>query len=228
MAAKKTPVQRNDYKYQICVSGAAKGDSVEEGKHLAMAAGRAIASSGNLLLTGATVGLPNYAAVGAKEAGGWSVGISPAATKVSHVKSYRLPTACYDVILYTGLHYVGRDTLLVASSDAVVSIGGRLGTLHEFTVAMEMDKPIGFLQGAGGVSTEIMDILKMAGEEKSKNVIFDTDPGVLVSKLIARLNEINEDYVDIYSDEVQICHACTEDSSLCDTHTFEPLNQKTD
>jgi len=220
--------QRNSYTYQICVSGAAKGDSVEEGKHLAMAAGRAIASSGNLLLTGATVGLPNYAAVGAKEVGGWSVGISPAATKVSHVKKYRLPTGCYDVILYTGLHYVGRDTLLVASSDAVVSIGGRLGTLHEFTIAMEMGKPIGFLQGAGGVSNEIMDVLKVAGEENSKNVMFDTDPGRLVKKLIVRLNEINKENLDIYNDEVQICNACVEDSTLCDVHEFKQFNQKTD
>ncbi len=222
------PNSRNRYTYQICVSGAARGDSVEEGKHLAMAAGRAIASSGNLLLTGATIGLPNYAAVGAKEAGGWSVGISPASTKVGHVKKYRLPTACYDVILYTGLHYVGRDTLLVASSDAVVSIGGRLGTLHEFTVAMEMGKPIGFLQGAGGVSSEIMDILKVAGEENSKNVIFDSDPGVLVNKLLARLNEMNGEFLDIYNDDVQICNACAEDSTLCDSHAFRRFNQKTD
>lgn len=213
------------YKYQICVSGAAKGHSVEEGKHLAIAAGRAIASSGNMLLTGATVGLPNYAAVGAKEAGGWSLGISPAATKLEHVRKYRLPTACYDAILYTGLHYVGRDTLLVASSDAVISIGGRLGTLHEFTVAMEMDKPIGFLQGAGGVSVEIMDILRAAGEEKSNNVIFENEPEALINKITNRLNDIHKDETDIYSEEMQVCLACTEDSTLCSTHKFTAYNK---
>lgn len=221
-------VVRKPYTYQICVSGAAKGQSVDEGKHLAMAAGRAIASSGNMLLTGATVGLPNYASVGAKEAGGWSVGISPAATKVEHVKKYRLPTACYDVILYTGLHYVGRDTLLVASADAVVSIGGRLGTLHEFTIAMEMDKPIGFLQGAGGISTEIQDILEAAGESRNEDVIFESDPGVLVNKLVARLNERNGHEIDIYSDEIAICRACCEDTELCEIHAFKPYNKKTD
>ena len=56
--------------YQICVSGAAKGDSVEEGKELAYALGAAIARAGHSLLTGATVGLPNYAAEGYKAAGG--------------------------------------------------------------------------------------------------------------------------------------------------------------
>ncbi len=48
--------------YQICVSGAAKGASVEEGKHLAEQLGKAIAEAGHALMTGATIGLPNYAA----------------------------------------------------------------------------------------------------------------------------------------------------------------------
>src|SRR3982751_451021 len=149
--------------YQICVSGAAKGESVEEGKVLATKLGAAIAKAGHSLLTGATIGLPNYAAEGYKAAGGtMSVGISPAASKVEHVMKYRLPTDAYDTILYTGLHYVGRDTLLITSSDAVVSIGGRLGTLHEFTIAMEAGVPIGFLQGAGGISDQVQELMSLA------------------------------------------------------------------
>jgi uncharacterized protein (TIGR00725 family) len=164
--------------YQICVSGASKGESVEEGKELGQKAGAAIARAGHSLLSGATVGIPNYAAIGYKAAGGkMSLGISPAASKVEHVYKYRLPTEAYDVILYTGLHYVGRDDLLINSSDAVVSIGGRLGTLHEFTIAMETDTPIGFLQGAGGISNEIKSIINAAGENRmTSKIIFATDP----------------------------------------------------
>lgn len=169
--------------YQICVSGAAKGASVEEGKQLAYQVGSEIAKAGHALMTGATTGLPDYAARGAKDNGGQSIGLSPAASKIEHVKKYRLPTDCYDVILYTGLHYVGRDSLLVASSDAVVSIGGRIGTLHEFTICMEMHKPIAFLMGAGGVSVEIKDILRAAGKESTDTVIFDDNPQNLVKRL---------------------------------------------
>lgn len=186
--------------YQICVSGAAKGHSVEEGRELATAAGAAIAAAGDTLLTGATIGLPNYAAEGYKAAGGpMSLGISPAASKIEHLRKYRLPTLAYDTILYTGLHYIGRDTLLIGSSDAVVSIGGRLGTLHEFTIAMEMNIPIGFLQGAGGISTEIMDILHAAGESKSENVVFSEDPADLIAQLTLILNTRNHEYRDIYN-----------------------------
>jgi len=186
--------------YQIAVSGAAKGESVEEGKKLARAIGAAIAESGHSLLTGATVGLPNYAAEGYKAAGGqMSVGVSPAASKIEHVMKYRLPTKAYDTILYTGLHYIGRDTLLITSSDAVVSIGGRLGTLHEFTIAMESEKPIGFLQGAGGISEEIQNILSLAKPTPNADaVFFDENPEKLIEELTKFLDIEHAKYHNLY------------------------------
>lgn len=186
--------------YQICVSGAAKGESVEEGKELATKLGAAIAQAGHSLLTGATVGLPNYAAEGYKAAGGtMSVGISPAASKVEHIMKYRLPVKAYDTILYTGLHYVGRDTLLITSSDAVVSIGGRLGTLHEFTVAMETDTPIGFLQGAGGVSQEIQTLMSLAHPLRhGAFVTFEEDADKLIAELTKFLDVQHAKYHSIY------------------------------
>lgn len=187
-------------KYQICVSGAAKGVSVEEGKTLALKLGEAIAKAGHTLLTGATIGLPNYAAEGYKAAGGnMSVGISPASSKVEHIMKYRLPVGAYDTILYTGLHYVGRDTLLITSSDAVVSIGGRLGTLHEFTIAMETDTPIGFLQGAGGISQEITKLMELAHPLRADaKVVFDDDPQLLISELANYLDGVHAKYHNLY------------------------------
>ncbi len=186
--------------YQICVSGAAKGQSMVEGRELAVASGAAIAKAGHVLLTGATTGLPNFAAEGFKDAGGkMSLGISPASSRIEHVNKYRLPIKAYDSILYTGLHYVGRDALLIASSDGIISIGGRLGTLHEFTIAMELGKPIGFLQGSGGISSQIMDILHAAGEEHSENVVFSEDPEDLIKQLTELLNRKHQGYLDLYS-----------------------------
>lgn len=181
--------------YQICVSGAAKGATIEQARDQAKAAGKAIAEAGHTLMTGATVGLPNIAAEAYKEAGGtMSVGISPASSKVEHVMKYRLPTQAYDVILYTGLHYVGRDTLLVTSSDAVVSIGGRIGTLHEFTIAIENGLPIGFIEGTGGIGEEIRDILNAASGTRKDMVFFERDASVLVEQLTAKLDEQKHRY----------------------------------
>ena len=164
--------------HQICVSGAAGGKTVETGHMLAFELGAAIGKRGHQLLTGATVGLPDRAAQGTKSVGGMSVGISPASTKLAHTKKYRLPTESYDVILYSGLHYIGRDVLLISSSDAVIFVGGRLGTLHEFTITMEEHKPCGVLLGAGGTTDEFDDVMRAAGmrDFAAHRVVFDTNP----------------------------------------------------
>lgn len=186
-------------KYQIVVSGAAKGESVDQGKLLAQAAGAAIAKAGHSLMTGATTGLPNEAAIGYKAAGGkMSLGISPASTKVEHVLKYRLPIESYDAILYSGLHYSGRDALLITSADAVVSIGGRLGTLHEFTIAMETRTPLGLLEGAGGIGEQIEQLMKILPNADPELVVSDIDPEKLVAKLSHLLDKTLAHYHRLY------------------------------
>lgn len=186
-------------KYQICVSGAAKGDSVERGAELARLIGAAIAKAGHSLMTGATAGLPDHAAIGYKAAGGkMSLGLSPAATKVEHVVKYRLPTKHYDSILYTGLHYGGRDALLINSADAVVTIGGRLGTLHEFTIAAETHTPIGILESAGGISAQIEGLMTLLPNADPKLVVFEEDPEKLIARLTSMLDKNNHHYRSLY------------------------------
>ena len=185
--------------YQICVSGAAKGHSAEQGKMLAESVGAAIAKAGHSLMTGATTGLPNDAANGYKKAGGkMSLGISPAATKIEHVMKYRLPTESYDAILFSGLHYSGRDALLINSADAVISIGGRLGTLHEFTIAMETHTPVGLLEGAGGVGEQIEQLLKILPNADPDLVISDDDPDKLVERITHMLDKQHAHYKQLY------------------------------
>lgn len=186
--------------YQICVSGAAKGPSVEQGQKLAEQLGAAIARAGQTLMTGATTGLPDAAARGYKEAGGkMSLGLSPASTKVEHLLKYRLPIKNYDAVLYTGLHYGGRDALLISSADAMVSVGGRLGTLHEFTIALETHTPIGVIESAGGISAKMAQLLEMLPNANPKFVIFEENPDKLIDKLIKLLDKIHEPYKQIYS-----------------------------
>lgn len=186
-------------RYQICVSGAAKGDSVDEGVKIAQRIGAALAKAGHSLMTGATTGLPEEAAVGYKKAGGsMSLGLSPASTKVEHVLKYHLPTEPYDAILYTGLHYGGRDALLINSADAVISIGGRLGTLHEFTIAAETATPIGICEGAGGISSQIHDLLKLLPNADPELIIFEEDPVKLVAILTKLLDKLHAHYNQIY------------------------------
>src|SRR3989344_1584916 len=147
------------FKIKICVSGAADtthcGDNaLESAKEL----GREIIRQGGILVTGATTGFPLWSAIGAKEAGGVSIGLSPAGSEREHVEEYNLPIDYMDLIIYTSQGYSGRDILLTRSSDAVLIGCGRVGTIHEFTVAFEDGKPIGILQGPWATDQVIKEI----------------------------------------------------------------------
>lgn len=178
-------------KSKICISGAAETGHCSEGTlEKAKEMGRLIAEHNMVLVTGATSGLPFWAAKGAKEAGGFVIGFSPAVSKIHHLKTYRLPVDYHDVIVYTGFDYAGRNLLLTRASDAVITICGRTGTLNEFTIAFEDKKPVGILSGTGGVADMIPEILERA-HRGSSNIVYDSDPAKLLDKVIALIQ--NED-----------------------------------
>lgn len=174
-------------KYKFVVSGAAEEgfctvDAVQKAEEI----GREVIKQGGILLTGATTGIPDFAAKGAKEEGGVVIGISPAASYRHHVKTYRLPIENYDTIIYTGFDYSGRNLLLTKAADAVIVICGGFGTLNEFTIALEDNKPIGVLDGSGGTADEIGDLMKKINDPHrhgAGKVIFSKDPKELIAKL---------------------------------------------
>src|SRR5581483_9917655 len=166
---------------------------VTESHEKARAVGAAIANEGHIVTTGATVGLPYYAAYGAKLAGGVSIGFSPATSLREHMRKYRLPHDVFDFINFTGLSYVGRDLYLVQSSDAVITVGGRFGSLHEFTSALEAHKPCGVLIGSGGTADEIPKLMEILEPPSGDLVIYDEDPKRLVERIISILDDKYKD-----------------------------------
>lgn len=179
--------------YAICVSGAASGDTVEEDKSLATRLGAAIAKRGHITITGATVGLPFYAAMGAKKNGGMSIGFSPAASIRDHLRRYRLPIEYFDFINYTGMNYVGRDTHLVQSADAIITVGGRFGSLHEFVTAIELRTPCGVVTGSNGAADTIPELMKVLEAPRDTHVLFDDNPENLVGRIVDLLDESYKD-----------------------------------
>ena len=177
----------------ISVSGAAEiahcGPSVIP---IAKELGREIARQGAQIITGATSGFPMYAAEGAKEAGGFSFGLSPAASKKEHLEVYRLPLKALDTVIYTGFGFPGRDLMLVRSSDAVVIGCGRIGTIHEFTVAWEANMPLGVLIGEWATDEVIKNIIDNSHRE-NPYVVFEKDPKVMIEKLIEMVKKQEED-----------------------------------
>lgn len=169
---------------KIGVSGAAETghcglDAYEKAKEV----GREIAKQGAIIVTGATTGFPMYAAMGAKDECGFSIGFSPAATEQEHVQMYKLPIDYMDVVVYTGFGYAGRDLLLVRACDAMVIGCGRIGTYNEFAVAFEDRRPIGILDG-GWETDDILKRIIESSHRPNDRIVFDSDPKALVERLI--------------------------------------------
>jgi hypothetical protein len=177
-------------KFEIAVSGAAQtGHCCKCIEKICKEVGREIAKQNCNLITGATTGVPYLVAKGFKEEKGFSIGFSPATSETAHLKTYKLPIDVFDVIIYTGADYAGRNIIMTKSADGVIIICGRMGTLHEFATAFELKKPIGVLEGTGGTADRIRSIA--TGPHRGKwKIVYERNPKKLVEKLI---NEIKRE-----------------------------------
>ncbi len=174
---------------KLCISGAAETghcgiDAYEKGLEL----GRQIAKQNAIAVNGATTGFPLWAVMGAKEMGGYTIGFSPANSEREHIEQYNLPVEYLDLIVYTGFGYPGRDLILTRSSDAVLFGCGRIGTIHEFTIAFEDQKPIGILEAGWETDEELRYILDK-GHRPNDRIVFDSDPKALVERVIEMVNK---------------------------------------
>ncbi len=151
--------------------------------------GREIARRDCILINGATTGLPDEAAKGAKQKEGFVLGISPAKDMNEHINEYKLPYRHYDSIVFTGIGFNFRNIFNIRTSDALVFLRGSLGTLNEFTIAYEDGKIIGVLENTGGVSEFFDELIEICKKHTNATIIKDSDPKALIGKLIREVRK---------------------------------------
>lgn len=100
----------------------------------ALELGKEIACRKAVLVCGGLGGVMEAAAKGAKEAGGITVGILPGTDK-------HAANPFIDITVTTGMGE-GRNLIVALSADAVIAVGGALGTLSELAFALKHKKPV--------------------------------------------------------------------------------------
>jgi uncharacterized protein (TIGR00725 family) len=180
------------YKFRIGVMGSASGELMRDKNAVekCVQVGRFIAGSNATLVNGACPGLPDIAAMGAKQVGGQTFGVSPAISIRSHVNKYKSPIEHYDQFLFTGLGLMERDILNIRSCNGVIILPGGTGTLNEFLVAYDEGKPIGVLTGCGGCAEHIKEILAFCKRDVTDRMVFSDNPKELVEKLTKIMEEV--------------------------------------
>jgi len=153
----------------IAVIGQSKGNLNDDVLAKARRIGEHIAANKARLLFGGCMGYPYEAAKGA----GNAVAISPASSVEEHKNKYGFPD---DVeIELTGAGIPGRNLLLVEKADRVIMIGGKIGTLNEFTLAYHLNRPIAVLEESGGVAALVRDIDRKCSKPGARVFIGDVD-----------------------------------------------------
>ena len=116
----------------VAVIGA--GDAPRAVCKLAFAVGSEIARRGAVLINGGRSGVMEFAAAGAREEGGHTIGILPGRDRDDANPHIEFAIA-------TGIGEA-RNAVIVASADAVIALAGEGGTLAEIGFAKKFGKPI--------------------------------------------------------------------------------------
>lgn len=117
---------------QVSVIGASEGEA--EILRDAEEVGRGLAECGAVLVCGGLTGVMEAASRGAAEAGGVVVAVLPTLEPADANEHVTYAVA-------TGIGHA-RNLAVVASSDAVIAIGGSWGTLSEIAFARKLDRPV--------------------------------------------------------------------------------------
>lgn len=131
-------------KFQIGVIGYNDDRCTEVAKEIAYDVGKEVALSGSVLLCGGLGGVMEAACRGAKEANGTTVGIIPQ-------DNFSFANQFCDIVICTGIGFA-RDFIVATSSDAIIAIGGGIGTLIEMSVGYMIKKKVVAISPSGGVS----------------------------------------------------------------------------
>jgi len=110
------------------------GDASDDDVAVAEAVGRGLAQRGAIVVCGGLGGVMEGACRGAAEAGGTSVALLPGSDRGD---ANRWAT----VVIPTGLGEA-RNAIVARAADAVIAIGGELGTLSEIALALRRGTPV--------------------------------------------------------------------------------------
>lgn len=151
-------------KFQIGVIGYNDDRCTEVAKEIAYDVGKEIAISGSVLLCGGLGGVMEAACRGAKEANGTTVGVIPQ-------DNFSFANQFCDIVICTGIGFA-RDFIVATSSDAIIAIGGGIGTLIEMSVGYMIKKKVVAISPSGGVS----DIYAGKYLDERKRVLIESAP----------------------------------------------------
>ncbi len=115
--------------------------------------GRRLAKEGYKIITGGRDGVMELVSEAAKNSGGTIIGVLPGREGEGYVNPY------VDIPIYTSMDFHMRSHILIHSAEAVISIGGEIGTAIEILLSYASGKKLILFRGTGGWTDRFADVL---------------------------------------------------------------------
>jgi len=160
---------------QILVIGFGKDHCPETAYQAAYQVGLEVVRRGALLISGGLGGVMEAASRGAKDGGGFVIGIVPQDDK-------RAANEFCNAVIATGIGFA-RDFLTAYSADAIIIVGGGAGTMIEVAAAYQKGIPIIALKGTGGMADRLVDTY--IDDRKIERILGEATPQKAVETALA-------------------------------------------
>ena len=158
----------------------APGSATDEDLSNAGAIGRLLAERGCTLVCGGLGGAMAAACRGAKEAGGVTIGVVPGYDD-------RAANPWVDYVICTGLGQA-RNTLVAATGQALIAVGGGWGTLSEIALVLRLGRPVLLVGGWAEVFASEASRARFAALEGT--IIVADTPEAAVEAAIGSIPEV--------------------------------------
>jgi len=164
---------------QVLVVGSGKDHCTEVAYDTAYQVGLELAKCGVTLITGGLGGVMEAASHGSKEGGGLVIGIIPQDDK-------RMANDYCDAVIATGIGFA-RDFVTAYSADAVIVVGGGVGSLIELSAAYQNEIPIVALSGTGGIADQFAG--QYLDDRKVERVLHEDSAQAAVKRALSLIKE---------------------------------------
>jgi uncharacterized protein (TIGR00725 family) len=173
----------------IAIFSSAKQKVDEELNIIAEEIGVYLAKKKIKVVTGGSLGIPALVVKAAKHNGGETMAFFPDHDPESHGRRFdNQSTEFFDTFKFIP-GFTKRSLAMIGFVDAAIVLNGRMGTLSEITMAIEEGLIVGIVQGTGGISDLVPEVLKISNKEICSKVILSDDYKEIIDQIIISCNK---------------------------------------
>lgn len=169
---------------KVAVIGSAENPKNKKHIKLCENIGKYLCDKNLQILTGGSSGIPGLIVKNLNKVFNSAIAYSPDRNEKEHnLRHDNLNSEYFTEIKYFK-GFTNRSLKMIEDSDFVLVVGGRMGTLSEFTIALEEGKKVLVIKGTGGITNHLEYIIKVAKKEFPNQVFFEKDYKKGIDKLV--------------------------------------------